>query len=91
MLIYGVSPDAVKAQSKFANKFAFPFPLLSDSNTELCQALGIWVEKSMYGKTYMGVDRSTYLVDAEGRISHIWSKVKPDGHAEEVLAFLKSR
>lgn len=90
-MIFGVSPDPVKAQSKFANKFSFSFPLLSDSNTELCQALGIWVEKSMYGKTYMGVDRSTFLVDAEGRIAHIWSKVKPDGHAEEVLAFLKSR
>jgi peroxiredoxin Q/BCP len=88
--VVGVSPDSPKKQKKFAEKFDLNFPLLADEETELAQACGVWVEKSMYGKTYMGVERSTFLLDADGNVQKAWRKVKPAGHAEAVLSQAKA-
>lgn len=84
--VVGVSPDPVKSHRKFADKFDLKFTLLADVDKQLCEAAGVWVEKSMYGKKYMGVERTTFLVDGEGVVRQVWNKVKPAGHAEEVLA-----
>ena len=84
--VFGVSPDSAKSHKKFEQKFNLNFTLLADTERALTEKLGLWVEKSMYGKKYMGVDRTTYLVDENGKIQKIWRKVKPEGHAEEVLA-----
>jgi len=84
--VFGVSPDSVKSHAKFANKFSLNFPLLADEDKALCEAVGVWVEKSMYGKKYMGVARTTFLVDDKGIIQKIWEKVKPEAHAEAVAA-----
>lgn len=86
--VIGVSPDPVKSHRKFVDKYDLNFPLLADENKELVESLGIWVEKSMYGRKYMGVLRSTYLLDEDGKIAKIWSNVKPEGHAAEVLSAL---
>ncbi|HWA82549.1 MAG TPA: thioredoxin-dependent thiol peroxidase [Fimbriimonadaceae bacterium] len=86
--VYGVSPDSAKSHTKFIKKFDLNFPLLADTEHKLAEACGIWVEKSMYGRTYMGVERTTYLLDEEGRVTKIWRKVTPKGHAEEVRAAL---
>jgi peroxiredoxin Q/BCP len=86
--IFGVSPDGAKSHQKFIKKYNLNFPLLSDENKELLGELGIWVEKSMYGKKYMGVQRTTVLLDADGKVKKVWNKVNPAGHAEEVLAAL---
>lgn len=83
--VIGVSPDGPKSHKKFAEKYALPFTLLADEAKALCDACGVWVEKSMYGKTYMGVERTTFLSDADGKVRRVWNKVKPAGHAEEVL------
>ncbi len=83
--VVGVSPDAPKSHRKFAEKYSLPFTLLADVDHVLAEACGVWVEKSMYGRTYMGIERSTFLVDADGVVLRIWRKVKPQGHAEEVL------
>ena len=88
--VVGVSPDSTKSHKKFADKYGLNFTLLADTETTLCESCGVWVEKSMYGKKYMGVERTTFLVDAEGVIQHIWNKVKATGHASEVLIELKS-
>lgn len=87
--ILGVSADAVKAQDKFRDKYSLAFPLVSDETHRMLEAYGVWGEKSMYGKTFMGVDRVTYLIDGQGKIAKIWPKVKVDGHAEEVLESAK--
>lgn len=87
--IVGISPDEEKSHCKFREKYDLNFLLLSDPEHDLLEKLGIWVEKSMYGKKYMGVERSTYLVDHEGNIVQKWEKVKPDGHAEAVLEYVK--
>ncbi len=87
--VFGVSPDGVKSHAKFATKFGLPYTLLADTDKALCEAVGVWVEKSMYGRKYMGVERTTFLLDAEGIVRRVWRKVKPDGHAEEVLAVLE--
>jgi len=84
--IFGVSPDDEKSHGKFAAKFSLPFPLLADTETKLCQAYGVWKEKSMYGKTYMGVERSTFLIAPDGKLAAEWRKVKVDGHDADVLA-----
>lgn len=84
--IIGVSRDPVRALDKFAAKYELGFPLASDEAGALTTAYGVWVEKSMYGRKYMGIERSTVLVGADGRIARIWPKVKIDGHAEDVLA-----
>jgi len=83
--ILGVSKDSVASHDKFKKKFKLPFPLASDADGAVCEAYGTWVEKSMYGKTYMGIERATFLIDETGVIRAIWRKVKADGHAEEVL------
>ena len=83
--VIGLSPDPVKSHDKFCSKYGLQFPLASDESKQVLEAYGVWVEKSMYGRKYMGVERTTVLVDREGRIARIWPKVKVPGHAEEVL------
>ena len=89
--LLGVSKDPPKKHAKFIEKHALTAPLASDPETGgLSDALGIWTEKSMYGRTYMGMERTTYLVDATGKIARVWNKVKVKGHADEVLAAAKA-
>ena len=83
--IIGVSPDPVKKHDKFKAKYDLPFPLLSDEEKAVVSDYGIWVEKSMYGRKYMGVERSTYLIDPDGKVQAAWRKVKVPGHVEAVL------
>jgi peroxiredoxin Q/BCP len=87
--VYGVSKDSLKAHGRFSEKYELPFTLISDEDGKICEAFGTWVEKSMYGRKYMGIDRVTFLIDDKGVIRHIWRKVKPAGHAEEVLQEIK--
>jgi peroxiredoxin Q/BCP len=87
-VVIGVSRDPVKALDKFAAKYGLEFPLASDEAGALTEAYGVWVEKSMYGRNYMGIERSTFLVGADGKIAKAWPKVKIEGHAAEVLAAL---
>ena len=89
-IIVGISPDKPSAQAKFATKFSLPFILFADADHAICEAYGVWVEKSMYGKKYMGVDRSTFVIRPDGKISHIFRKVKIDGHTEQVLEAIRS-
>ena len=89
VVLLGISPDTVKAQSKFVDKFGLPMQLLADADHAVAEKFGVWVEKSMYGRPYMGVSRETFLIDPEGKIRHVFQKVKPEGHAAEVLAALK--
>ncbi len=88
--ILGVSPDSVKSHQKFKTKFELPFTLVADTEKVACQAYDVWKEKSMYGKQYMGVDRTTFVIDTDGKISHIFGKVKPAGHAAEVMEAVAS-
>jgi thioredoxin-dependent peroxiredoxin len=83
--IVGVSPDNVASHAKFRAKYGFPFELVSDPETAVCQHFDVWKEKSMYGRKYMGVERSTFLLDAKGVLRAEWRKVKVPGHAEAVL------
>lgn len=83
--IIGISPDSVKSHDKFAAKHQLTILLASDEEKTTLEAYGVWKEKSMYGKTYMGVERTTFLIDATGKIAQIWPKVKVAGHAEAVL------
>lgn len=87
--LFGVSPDSVASHAKFRAKHDLPFPLLVDEDHAIAEAYGTWVEKSMYGKTYMGVERSTFLIGADGRIEAIWRKVKPAEHLDLVLTALR--
>jgi peroxiredoxin Q/BCP len=87
--VFGVSVDSTKSHGKFIEKFQLPFPLLSDSEKEIVNAYGVWVEKSMYGKKYMGTERSTFVIDGAGRISAIFRKVKPEEHVGLVRAALE--
>lgn len=84
--VVGVSPDNSKSHRKFADKYNLNFTLLADTDHSLCDAVGVWVEKSMYGKKYMGVERTTFILDESGVIVKIFNKVKPQGHASEVKA-----
>lgn len=88
--LIGVSKDNVASHDKFKKKHGLAFPLGSDEEGKTVEAFGAWVEKSMYGKTYMGIDRSTFLVGADGRIARAWRKVSVPGHVEEVLTAAKS-
>ena len=88
--VVGVSADPVKKQDAFKTKHALATPLASDETHEMLQSYGVWGKKSMYGKTYMGIQRTTVLIGADGRIARIWPKVKIEGHAEEVLAAAKA-
>jgi peroxiredoxin Q/BCP len=84
--VVGVSPDPVKAHAKFKAKHGLSLDLASDESKDMLNAYGVWVEKSMYGRKYMGVERTTLLIDGKGKIARVWRKVKVPGHAEEVLA-----
>ncbi len=88
--IVGVSPDSPKSHDNFRTKHKFDLALASDEKKEVCEAYGVWVEKSMYGRKYMGVERTTFLIDGAGRIVKIWSKVKVPDHAEQVLTSAKA-
>ena len=87
--VVGVSKDSVTKHDKFVEKYSLNFPLISDENGTMCEDYGVWKEKSMYGKTYMGIERSTFLIDEDSKIAHIWPKVKVPGHVEEVLKTLQ--
>jgi peroxiredoxin Q/BCP len=87
-VVLGVSPDSPKRHVKFKEKYGLPFTLLSDERHEVAEAYGTWVEKSMYGKTYMGMERSTFVIDADGNVAEVMRKVKPAEHADDVLAAL---
>ncbi|WP_332685374.1 peroxiredoxin [Bosea sp. (in: a-proteobacteria)] len=88
--IIGVSPDSIARHDRFKQKYDLAIDLLADEKREMIEAYGLWVEKSMYGRSYMGVERTTFLIDPEGRIARIWRKVKVKGHAEEVLLAAES-
>ena len=88
--VIGLSKDSVAAHDKFCRKHGLGIILASDENGTTCEDYGVWGEKSMYGKTFMGIERTTVLIDTAGRIAHIWPKVKVEGHAEEVLAAAQS-
>ncbi len=83
--VLGISPDSVASHCTFAGKYGLAFVLLADEKHEVAEKYGVWVEKSMYGKKYWGIQRSTFLIDGDGKIAKVWPKVKPEGHAEEVL------
>ena len=89
-VVLGVSPDDESSHVKFREKYGLPFPLLADTGHEVSEEYGVWGEKSLYGKTYMGVERSTFVIDEEGNIAKVLRKVKPDTHADDVLAALES-
>jgi len=89
-VILGVSPDSVKSHEKFITKFKLPFILLADEDKKMCEAYGVWVEKSMYGKKYMGVARTTFIIDGKGTIAKVFEKVKPEGHEKEIIEVLKT-
>tara|TARA_B100000963_G_scaffold196723_1_gene171207 strand:+ start:865 stop:1317 length:453 start_codon:yes stop_codon:yes gene_type:complete len=86
--IFGVSKDSLKSHEAFKQKFKFPFELISDPDEKVCKLFDVIKEKSMYGKKYMGVERSTFLIDSKGKLSKEWRKVKVKGHVEDVLSSL---
>ncbi len=88
-VLLGVSPDEAKAQKKFEEKYDLPFTLVADADRAICNLYGVIQEKNMYGKKVMGVARTTFVIGPDGKIRHIFYKVKPEGHAEEVLEYLK--
>jgi peroxiredoxin Q/BCP len=88
--IVGVSKDSEKSHDKFKDKYELPFTLVSDTDGKICEAYGTWVEKSMYGRKYMGIERATFLIDEKGVVRNIWRKVKVTGHVDEVLAAAKA-
>jgi thioredoxin-dependent peroxiredoxin len=88
--VIGVSKDSVAAHDKFCKKYGLGIVLASDAEGSVCEDYGVWKEKSMYGKTYMGIERTTVLIDAKGEIAQIWAKVKVKGHAAEVLAAVQA-
>jgi peroxiredoxin Q/BCP len=88
--VIGVSKDPLRPIEKFADKYKLTFPLASDESAGVAEAYGTWGEKSMYGKKYMGMERTTFLIDRHGKIARIWRKVKVDGHAAEVMAAAKA-
>ena len=89
-IILGVSKDDIKSHDKFITKHALKIDLLSDIDGSICEAYGVWVEKNMYGRKYMGIERSTFLIDPKGRVKEVWRKVKVGGHADQVLSSVKA-
>jgi peroxiredoxin Q/BCP len=89
-VIFGVSPDSQKSHDKFISKFQLPFTLIPDEDKSIALSYGVWVEKSMYGKKYMGVARTTFIIDGNGKIAKIFEKVKPEGHHQEIIEALKA-
>ena len=88
--VFGISRDSVKKHEKFRAKHDLSVPLLSDEEGDVCERYGVWVEKQMYGKTYMGIERSTFLIDGAGQVTEVWRKVKVPGHAEAVLEAVRA-
>lgn len=88
-VVLGISPDEVKSHDKFAAKHELPFPLLADPDHQVAEAYGVWVLKKMYGREYMGIERSTFVIDKQGNIAKEWRKVKVKGHVQEVLGFIQ--
>tara|TARA_R110002167_G_scaffold240296_1_gene445521 strand:+ start:249 stop:722 length:474 start_codon:yes stop_codon:yes gene_type:complete len=88
--LYGVSPDDAESHAQFREKYSLPFPLLVDANHAVSEKYGAWREKNMYGKKSMGIQRSTYLIDAEGKVAKVWKRVKVDGHDSKVIEAVKS-
>ena len=89
-VVVGVSKDSVKRHDNFVEKQNLPYKLISDEDGTLCEDFGVWVEKNMYGRKYMGIQRATFVIDGKGVIRHVWPKVKVKGHADEVLETVKS-
>jgi peroxiredoxin Q/BCP len=89
-VVLGVSPDSVASHRKFRDKFGLNYPLLADEDHRVAEAFGVWKEKNMYGRKSMGIERSTFLIDEEGRIQEAWRKVSPNGHADLLQAALRS-
>jgi peroxiredoxin Q/BCP len=89
VVLLGISPDAPRTLQKFATKYGLPMRLLADTEHSVAERYGVWVQKSLYGRAYMGVNRETFVLDPDGKIKQIFRKVKPDNHAEEVLASLQ--
>ncbi len=89
-VIFGISPDSQKSHDKFITKFTLPFALIPDEDKSIAQAYGVWVERSMYGKKYMGVARTTFIIDGNGKIAKVFEKVKPEGHEQEIIDALKT-
>jgi peroxiredoxin Q/BCP len=87
--VLGISKDSPNAQKKFQDKYSLPYRLLADEDKKLCKAFGVLKEKNMYGRTTLGIERTSFLIDEQGRVKKIFPKVKSDGHAEEVLAALQ--
>ena len=88
--VIGISRDSVVSHDKFKKKYDLPFMLASDEDGKVCESYGTWVEKSMYGRKYMGIERATFLIDAKGVVRNVWRKVKVPGHVDEVLAAAKA-
>jgi thioredoxin-dependent peroxiredoxin len=84
-IVIGISRDSIASHDKFKKKYELPFTLASDAEGKVTEAYGVWVQKSMYGRKYMGIERATFLIDEKGKIAQIWHKVKVPGHADEVL------
>lgn len=89
-VVLGVSKDSVARHDKFKSKYDLNFTLVSDEDGKICEKYGTWIEKSLYGRKYMGIDRATFLIDGNGVVRNVWRKVKVPGHVEEVLAALKA-
>ena len=89
-VVLGVSPDSGPSHAKFAGKYKLPFPLLADTDHAVSEKYGAWGEKSLYGRKFVGITRSTFLIDGSGKVARVWPKVKVDGHVDEVLAAVKS-
>ncbi len=87
--VIGISKDSVKKHDKFKEKYELNFPLASDEDGKICDKYGVWIEKSMYGRKYMGIERATFLIDDDGKIAHIWRKVSVTDHVTDVLQVLK--
>jgi peroxiredoxin Q/BCP len=87
-VVLGVSPDSVESHRRFRGKYDLNFPLLADETHEVAEAYGVWKEKSLYGRKYMGIERSTFLIDEEGIVTQVWRKVKPRGHADRAVEAL---
>jgi peroxiredoxin Q/BCP len=85
VVVLGISPDSIASHVRFRDKFGLNFPLLADEDHAVAEAYGVWKEKSMYGKNYWGIERSTFIIDSDGVILHAWRKVRPKGHAQRVI------
>ena len=91
IILFGISPDSISKHQRFKKCFSLPFPLLADEGALVAKAYSVWVEKKMFGKSYMGIDRSTFLIDPSGKIEHVWRPVRIKGHAEAVIAECESK